>query len=177
MKIYWLAPILIMFSCNKGKNNETACNGDTRREVKILIDTESSKLNETPIFTTIDSLQNIIVDEPKSDTPRMSVEYQVYKITATVEKVKKERDGDFHLRMTDGENYLIAEAANPNCEYLENSVRKSTYQTVVNFINNNDLEGKTITITGVCFIDIDHHYKRKQAKNNLEFHPILSISF
>lgn len=167
----------IIVSCNKGKNNEKACNGNTRRDVKILIDVKSIDINETPIFSTIDSLQNIEVTEPDRDTPRMSVENQVYTLIATVDKVKKERDGDYHIRLTDGTNYLIAEVPNPDCEYLENSSKKELYRSLTNFIKNEDLEGKIITITGVAFIDIDHHYKRKQAKNNLELHPVLSIEF
>lgn len=40
-----------------------------------------------------------------------------------------------------------------------------------------ELAGKTVTITGVGFIDIDHRYPRNAAKNEMELHPILDISF
>lgn len=43
--------------------------------------------------------------------------------------------------------------------------------------NQNDLEGKVVTITGVAFIDIDHKYPRNSAENELELHPILSVKF
>lgn len=53
------------------------------------------------------------------------------------------------------------------------------YIKVIEFIKQNEdnLEGKSITITGVAFIDIDHYYKRNQAENNMELHPILDIKF
>lgn len=166
-----------VFSCNKGKLNPKACNGDTRRAVKILTDEAANNVDLNPTLITIAELGNIPVPEVKSETPRQSVELKTYTVTAKVDKVKKEWDGDYHVRLTDGTNYLITEAANPGCSYAKESSFYSSYVTVQNFIKNNDLEGKYVTITGVAFVDIDHHYKRKQAKNNMELHPILNISF
>lgn len=34
-----------------------------------------------------------------------------------------------------------------------------------------------IGLIGVAFVDIDHHYARKQADNNLELHPVFDIHF
>lgn len=164
-------------ACKKGKWNKNACNGDTRREVKIMIDEKASLVNMTPISTTIIELGKLTVPEVKSETGRQSVELQVYTVRAKVDKVDKKWDGDYHIRLVDEENYLIAECPNPGCEYASESSLNSKYKEVLEFIKNNDLEGKYVTLTGVAFIDIDHHYKRKQAPNNLELHPIVSISF
>ena len=175
MKLFLLIllPIFII-SCHKGTYDN--CNGDTRREVKLLIDGASSEINFSPIVATIDSLENISATEPHSDTPRMSVEKQVYTVTGEVQKVKRYHDGDYHVRLKVGDSYINTEVPNPDCKYLANSTRKDLFRDIVSFIQTNDLEGKTVTVTGVAFIDINHHYKRKQAKNNIELHPILDIS-
>jgi hypothetical protein len=86
MKFHTLFFILIVvFSCNKTSKIDDDCNGNTRREVKILIDDQADEINFTPIFSSIDSLQNIEVIEPDKETARLSVEKQVYSITATVD--------------------------------------------------------------------------------------------
>ncbi|MGL4598768.1 MAG: hypothetical protein ACRCYO_14725, partial [Bacteroidia bacterium] len=108
---------------------------------------------------------------------RQDAEKKVYTVTATVVEADRKRDGDWHILLKDGDHYLITECPNPGCEYAEASTYLSTYERINTFIKDNHLEGKTVTITGVAFIDIDHHYKRKQAKNNLELHPILDIHF
>ncbi|MGV6862377.1 MAG: hypothetical protein ACWA41_11435 [Putridiphycobacter sp.] len=173
--------MLFIFGCSKkGKNNDLACNGNTRREVKILIDSSVTEIDTTIIETTIDSIGHIEVIEPTVKTPRQEIEKKVFRLTGIVDKVKRERDGDYHIKLVDeNENYIITECPNPKCDYAINSPYIDRYNIVREFIesNLNELEGKTVTITGVAFIDIDHHYKRKQAENNIELHPILDISF
>lgn len=169
--------VLGMISCNKGKHNPEACNGDTRRELKVMIDSKAGEVNFVSDTTTITELGKLPVPEVKSETPRQAVEMQLYTVTAKVDKVKKERDGDYHIRLIEGENYLIAESANPGCSYAQRSAYLMFYREVRDFIEKNELEGKIVTITGVAFVDIDHHYKRKQAPNNMELHPIIAISF
>lgn len=173
----FLTLFILLFSCNKTSKIDDDCNGNTRREVKILIDDQANDINFSVINSTIDSLQNIEVIVPEKETPRLDVEKQVYSITATVDKVDRKPDGDIHIRLTDGTNYLIAEIPNPNCEYTKNTTWKTTYESCLAFVNAYDLEDKTVKISGVAFIDIDHVYKRKQAKNNIELHPVLSIEF
>ena len=60
-----------------------------------------------------------------------------------------------------------------------NSIFHNNYLVVRDWINENkdDLEGKTVTITGIGFIDIDHKYPRNAAENEMELHPILTISY
>lgn len=169
--------LLLFFSCKKGKNNEEACNGDTRRQVKLLTDAPAAALDTAVIPTTIAALNDLSVPEVKNETERQPEEMKVYSVRAVVDKVKKERDGDYHIRLQSGEEYLITECPNPGCTYAEGSAYVETFRRVREFIDANNLEGKEVTITGVAFVDIDHHYKRKQAKNNIELHPILSISF
>lgn len=142
-----------------------------------MTDEKSAEVNLVPETTTIKTLGELTVPEVKTDTERQEVEKQLYTVRCKVDKVKREHDGDYHIRLVDGEDYLIAECPNPNCSYAQASPLLDRYRDVYFFIENNYLEGKEVTITGVAFVDIDHHYKRKQAKNNMELHPVVFISF
>lgn len=175
--VLFLFLIALNFSCQKGKKNPDACNGDTRREVKLMTDEKSSEVNFVSDTTTIKALGELVVPEVKTDTERQNAEKQLYTVRCKVDKVKREHDGDFHIRLVDGEEYLIAECPNPNCSYAHTSPLLDRYREVYFFVENNHLEGKEVTVTGVAFIDIDHHYKRKQAKNNMELHPVIFISY
>ncbi len=175
--LFSLFCVLAMFSCKKGKRNSEACNGDTRREIKVLTDANSGNINFVSDTTTVTALGELEVPEVKSSTGRQNVELQVYTVTAKVDKCDKKWDGDYHIRLVENDNYLITECPNPGCSYAQMSVYLAQYKNVRDFIEKNDLEGKTVTVTGVAFVDIDHKYKRKQAKNNLELHPILAIEF
>jgi hypothetical protein len=176
--IFWvLLAITALASCRKGKHNEEACNGDTRREVKLMTDPRATEVDTVPVFTTIEALGALDVPEVKSETERQDVEKQVYSVRCKVEEVDRKRDGDYHLLLKSGDKYLIAEVPNPECDYAATSSFLGLYQDVYTFIEENDLEGKEVTLAGVSFVDIDHHYSRKQADNNLELHPVLHISF
>ncbi|MFN3342528.1 MAG: hypothetical protein ACK40M_07510 [Flavobacteriales bacterium] len=178
--VVFLHAMLHLFGCNKGKNDPDSCNGKTRRPVKVVIDDRVNEIDTIPIPARLDSLGKIVVPEVKWETGRQDLELQTYTVRAKVHKLSKERDGDYHIRLIDdNENYLICEAPNPGCSYARQSRYLQNYIRVREFLDQNKktLEGKTITLTGVAFIDIDHYYKRKQAENNLELHPVLAIHF
>jgi hypothetical protein len=101
----------------------------------------------------------------------------VYTVRCVVEEVDRKRDGDYHILLKSGDKYLIAEVPNPECDYAAGSAYVSQFRTSLEFVESNDLEGKEVEITGVAFVDIDHHYGRKQADNNIELHPVLRIRF
>lgn len=168
-------------SCGKdGTKVDDSCNGNTRRDIKVLIDDAVSEIDTIPIVTTIDSIGDIDVIVAKKDTPRQLIEKKTFTVTGKVEKVKQYRDGDYHIKLIDeNENYIITEVPNPGCEYAQGSSYLDTFIKVREWIETreDELEGQTVTITGVAFIDIDHHYKRDQANNNIELHPILNISY
>ena len=89
-------------------------------------------------------------------------------------------DGDWKIKLTNGEDkYINCEAPNIGCEYISVSRFLTECESVRNWIdaNHKDLVGRTVTITGVAFIDIDHIYPRNAAENELELHPILDIEF
>lgn len=166
-----------VFSCKKGKNNSEACNGDARREVKLMEDALTASIDTAAIFTTIEELGALDVPKVKGETDRQDVEMRVYTVRGVVEEVDRKRDGDYHILLKSGDKYLITEIPNPDCDYAAGSPYLSHFRTTLDFVEANDLEGKEVEITGVAFVDIDHHYKRKQADNNIELHPILRIRF
>lgn len=178
----WIAVGLIAcamtcFSCKKGKNNSEACNGNTRRAVKLLTDERAPLLDTSAIFTTIDSLGALEVPEVDSETSRQDLELKTYTVRCVVDEVDRKRDGDYHILLKHGDKYLIAEVPNPDCDYADESPYVQFFRTAYDFVEANDLEGKEVEITGVAFVDIDHHYSRKQAENNLELHPVIRIRF
>ena len=80
------------------------------------------------------------------------------------------------MKLTDGDDLFInCENPNPGCEFAQDSPFLDQYTSVREWIeaNKDQLEGKTVTITGVAFID--HKYPRNAALNELELHPILDI--
>lgn len=173
--------VFLSLSCSKGKNNPKSCNGEsTRRDVKILVDAESELIDTNELIISVADLGALSVPEVGKDDKRQEVEKMVYTITAKVDKVKKYRDGDWKVKLVDdAENYVNCEAPNMGCEYILNSSFYSQMKTVRDWIENHheELEGKTVTITGVGFIDIDHRYPRNAAKNEMELHPILKIEY
>lgn len=174
--------ILLSFtSCKKGKNNPKSCNGkSTRREVKIGTDDLASQINLNPIVISVDSIGSLDVPEANKQMERQDVEKKVFKITAKVHKLSKHRDGDWKIKLTDGnDKFINCESPNMGCEYIQNSTFFSEMEIVRNWIeeNKDDLVDKTVTVTGVAFIDIDHKFPRNAAENELELHPILDIHF
>jgi hypothetical protein len=166
-------------SCaKKGDNNPEACNGDTRRDVKLMIDERSQFVDTVPEFITLETLGNIAVpDDVKSETDRLDLELKTYTVRAYVEEIDRKHDGDYHILLKSGEEYLICEVPNPDCDYAESAFMREKYRSVVSFIESSELEGHYVYITGVAFVDIDHHYARKQADNNLELHPVFDIHY
>jgi len=168
-------------ACNKGKNNTKSCNGSsTRRDVKICIDQAANQIDMNPITIDVESIGALEVPEIDKKDPRQEAEKKVYTITATVHKISKHRDGDWKVKLTNGnDKYINCENPNPGCEYAKNSDFYDAFLNVREWIeaNKNDLVGKTVTITGVGFIDIDHKYPRNAAENEMELHPILNIQY
>lgn len=175
-------PLIASDSCKKGKNDPDSCNGSsTRRNVKILIDELATSIDTANVINiSVDSIGNLDVPEVNKESARQEVEKKVFRITAKVHKMSKHRDGDIKIKLTNGNDlYINCEAPNMGCTFIQNSAFFSRIERVRNWIEPryDELEGKTVTITGVGFIDIDHRYPRNAAKNEMELHPILDIRY
>ena len=179
--LFSICILLLSPGCKKGKNDPDSCNGkNTRREVKLAIDSLAVDIKTVPIITTVDSIGSISLSEVSISSTRQDIEKQVFTITAEVHKLSKHRDGDWKVKLTDGnDKFVNCESPNMGCQYVKNSIFYTEMDVVRNWIEDNkdDLVGKTVTITGVAFIDIDHKYPRNAAENEIEIHPILDIHF
>ncbi|MCI5058949.1 MAG: hypothetical protein MRY83_22740 [Flavobacteriales bacterium] len=173
--------LCLSFSCEKGKNNPKSCNGkSTRRAVKLATDIAAKEIDSLTIFSNVDSLNDLDLPKVKSDDDRLDIEKNIFTLRAEVHKVSKHRDGDWKIKLTNGnDRYINCEAPNPGCEHAKDSRYFSQMETVRNWIdeNNEDLEGRWVTLTGVAFVDIEHYHPRNAADNNIEIHPILDIHY
>ena len=172
---------LLITSCGKGLDDPEDCNGDsTRRDVKIAVDADTALIDHTPIPIGVLEFGQLSVPEVHKEDGRQTAEMKVYTITAKVHKLSHHRDGDWKIKLTDDQDhYVNCENPNPECTYAANSQFLINYKTVREWIqaNKDDLEGKTVTVTGIGFIDVDHRYPRNSAANEMEIHPILDIHF
>ncbi|NOQ73623.1 MAG: hypothetical protein GQ574_16575 [Crocinitomix sp.] len=181
---YYLAIICglaLIFSCAKGEDDSDSCNGkNTRRDIKIAIDANAIEIDTIPILTTVNEIGLLDVPESDKNSERQAIEKKVFQITAKVHKISQHRDGDWKVKLTDeNEQYINCESPNLGCEHISGSIFYSQMLESRKWIleNKTDLVGKTVTITGIAFIDIDHKYPRNAAENELELHPILDIHF
>lgn len=169
--------ILTFSNCRSGKNNSNACNPNIRRSVKLMSDEKASLVDTIPIFTTIEEIGKIPVPKIRWETGRQDVEMKTYCVRCIVDTVERKLDGDYHLLLKSGDNYLIAEVPNPSCTFAQASKWNAAFLKVRTFIESNHLQGKEVEITGVAFVDVHHPYFRRQASNNIELHPIIKIGF
>lgn len=173
------AVLSLTVSCNKGKKNPNACNGSsTRREVKLATDDLASTIDTIPEVISVKAIGELSVIEAKKDTKRQPAERKIYAITATIDKISKHWDGDLKIKLTDGEKYINCEFPNPWCEYASSSLFYDEIVTTRLWLEaqeEDDLIGKTVTITGIGFIDLDHKFPRKNSDNEMELHPVLDV--
>ena len=183
---YCLTSLLLVFfigiaGCNKGKFNTESCNGkNTRRSIKLVIDSSAEEVDTTVISATIDSLGSLDLVKADSETERQGIEKHIFTVTGKVKKVSRHRDGDIKVKLvSESEKFLNCEAPNVGCHYAGLSRFHEKFEEVRAFLEQNEdsLEGKQLTVTGVAFIDIAHPYPRNAAENNIELHPILKVSF
>ncbi len=144
---------------------------------------------------------------PNDNTTRVVPdETHLYKVQAHLIKWKHETDSDYHLVLTDDTlsypdgpsaqptgHSLIGEIPDPNCFGGANgsfgtsspfsggitSARAAMDQQFPNADQTgawNDAGGTLVEITGIGFFDKPHG-QTGRASNNLEIHPVLSISF
>lgn len=164
--------------CKKGKKNPSACNGSsTRRDIKLASDELAKEIDTVPQLISVKAIGELAVSEASSDLERQPAEKQVYQITARVDKISKHRDGDLKIKLIEGDKYINCEFPNPWCEYASESLFYKEMVETRLWLESclDDLVGKTITITGIGFIDLNHRYPRKNADNEMELHPVLDV--
>ncbi len=154
--------------------------GKERWQIKTLNDTLNYQIDSVPIKTNVGELNKIIRPNGiRNSTPRLSEEKKTYIIDCVVLDYKKQEDGDYHLVVSDLNNYtnytIIVESVLPryvNKKYYTKI--KKTRDFILRKINKKQLKGYSFKIKGIAFFDLIHNQKGK-AINDLELHPILEI--
>jgi hypothetical protein len=168
-----------------------AC-GTERWPVKVGTDRDARKVATQPQVTTIAQLRLIAAPahpNSKRSTRFAPTELTTFQIKGILRVIKREKDQDYHLVITDPVNprvTMIVESPDPQCasgsQFLDNitSVRAMLDQTLqldrVFALNSRSELSVPVTITGVAFFDTLHG-QEGVARNGIELHPMLMIDF
>jgi hypothetical protein len=162
-----------------------AC-GVERWSVKVGRDKDVSKVSLTAETTTIADLSELYApNNPNSrKNSRFKTELKTYSVSGMLTVIKKEKDQDYHLVITDPDDddlTMIVESPAPSCaqnsQFLEQikDVRQAIDQRFGKF-KGKKKPNVRVTVTGVAFFD-PIHGQEGVASNGIELHPILSITF
>jgi len=169
----------------------SACPAKERWKIKTLSDPDVGKVRVNRwVNSTITKLrQNKPTETIGTDTPRLSTERTVYRVTAQLVEAKIEADGDAHLVIaTPGHKTLtmIAEFPKADCPPETTSPAvdlidkaRTDFEQLCGIQHGNwkSLHGLA-TITGVGFFDVKHGGtgQRGHAPYNRELHPVTGFS-
>jgi hypothetical protein len=138
----------------------------------------------TPTITTVPALVKLPGLTATSSTPRTPpVESTLFALVdVTIQRVKLESDGDYHIVVTQGGSTMITEVPFPMClkgaspwECAITQARASIdakYHPTTGGADVNDVA----TVVGVGFWDYEHG-QTGSAPNNIELHPVLAVCF
>lgn len=168
-----------------GTIKKFACDGKERWEVKTLQDEEADRVDITKSKTI--SIGDLIVknrgDEwaTAEDNPRLSDEFDVYKITGKITFVKPQSDGDIHIVVADinTADEVIIEIVNPSCANVKKSSFIKTFRKVwkdwLNKFQQKSVHmNKVFEVKGVLFHDKRNH-GHGGGPEGVELHPVISI--
>lgn len=159
--------------------------GVERWPVKTAVDPGVSAVNTAPVTTTVSALNDIPAPATTQNGVRIApTEDTVYRIQAHIIGVKEEKDGDFHLILSDdsaGTRTMDAEVPYP--PFTQGSPFQAQMQAARDAVNANiKMSGSMqkvdipVTITGIGFFD-RLHGQTGAAANGIELHPVLSVDF
>ena len=162
------------------KLSKDAHQGVDHWEMKVLADDQGHEIDFTPVKTTLHKLVASPTLKSKDGQPRQPIEMKTYTIECHIEKFLYEDDGDIHLVLKDSGRTMIGEIPFPYFPEADASgfkrkfikVRKQFHQLTD---TDRSWSKKTFLVTGVGFVDFPHD-QTGHADNNLELHPILSIT-
>ncbi len=161
----------------------------TRSEVKALRDRDAPQITfDAPIPTTIAALNELPSHcGPAGNRRRATEEFSVYQVTGRIIRVRRERDRDVHIVVSDLEHprdRLVIELGDPDTRSGRRSpfrdrlaAARRTFDALQKQFgvgSVRELEGRTVRVTGVGFFDINH-LQRGRSRSCIELHPVLSI--
>ena len=160
-----------------------------RTEVKSLRDPTAALIQfDPPVDTTVSAL-NAIPSHcgPTGNRRVRDEELRVYRIEGTIIRVKRERDHDIHIVLSDPTNpkdHVIVESDDPNfgknvtSPYRDRlaAARRMTdaFVSASSADAFDDLKDTIVRVTGVGFFDVNHLQKGR-SRSCIELHPIFTI--
>jgi len=160
--------------------------GIDRWSVKTLTDTDASRVNLSPVDSSVHDLVGL--PAPASPTARVApAEFTTYRITADLIYAKLETDSDIHMVLRDpnSKETMIIEAPCPACAQgsavtaqiaqVRQIVEAQFAQAVAGTPQDLGTSPLHVTVTGVGFFDHPHG-QTGCATNAIELHPLLSFA-
>jgi hypothetical protein len=161
----------------------------SRSHVKSLRDRDASRIQlDTVIQTTVTALNGLRSRcAPATDHRVREEEFHVYEVVGRVARVKRERDHDIHIVLSDPEDpreRLVVELDDPDFRgnavspYREKlAAARQMFDDLVEQSGAgqlNDVRGSIVRVTGVGFFDMNH-LQIGRSRSCIELHPILTI--
>jgi hypothetical protein len=160
--------------------------GVERQTVKTLTDDGASRVNFTPMASTVSDLRALEAPDVGRHVPRQPGEFSSYRIKVRLRSFKVEDDSDIHLVVadpTDSSKTMIVELPNASCtRRAEPAARRKMAAARGALVRACGEPGRSkfqlltgeATVTGVAFFDVIHG-QRGVAPNGIELHPLLSF--
>ena len=161
----------------------------SRSHVKSLRDRDAGRVQlDTVIQTTVMAL-NAVRSQcgPATDHRVREEEFRVYEVVGRVARVKRERDHDIHIVLSDPEDArerMVVESDDPDFrgnavspyreklaaarQMFDDLVKQSGVRQL------SDVGGTLVRVTGVGFFDVNH-FQIGRSRSCIELHPILAI--
>lgn len=169
----WLAP-----------GTAGAC-AKVRWQVKLGADLDAPKIKPTPVDTTIEALTKIAAPAnpgSKEDKRFAPVELTVYRVHATITGITRGKDNGLHIVIADDKGRtMMVEAPDPSCATGSRYEAQiwTAHDAIDRHIGRNIKSKQNLhvpaTFTGLGFFNKPG--QPGAAKNGIELHPLLDISF
>ena len=165
----------------------SAC-GRERWPVKTGTDKDVQAVDPVPAGSTIARLGAIpapVHPDERRDRRFLPTEGRTFLVTGTVVLVRREKDDDYHIVLSDGGQTMIVEAPAPACAHGSRfereiaAVRRSLDARLGGPLVRPGEAVRPhwrVTVTGIAFFDTMHH-QTGVAANGIELHPMLGVRF
>jgi hypothetical protein len=160
--------------------------GSERWKVKTVTDNVQIKFS-SPISRSITQLRMVIRPiKVGKQADRFPFEKNVVTTTGNIVYYKGEDDKDLHVVIQTGKKNMIIEFPDVTCDAMSRSpvvddatkAKADFLKIVAGKPKDQFFEGIPVRVKGVAFFDINHGEPGQigHAPNNMELHPVLSIS-
>jgi hypothetical protein len=167
-------------SSTKDRSKGKGC-GVERWPVKTLVDDDAGDVIRTPVEASV--LDLVSIPRPPTQPPQARrlkpTEFTVFRVHANLTLVKKEKDQDFHLVLSDPddpETTMIAEVPFKTC--ASGSGEEANFEKLQKLLEpykgNHEDDPIEVEVEGVGFFDFLHN-QTGVAPNGLELHPVLAL--